>query len=433
MKNLFLLLLGIISIVVSCTKVENRSTAVTTSADISNAYYTNKFGYMSNQSYNNANPSTWPATAFSLDRVHSVAQASNLGVAYYRMQISQISWNQGGTNQKKYRDSSLKELVTAKNNLLKVLLNLNNQSDSAGGSKHDFPTGTDLTTYTAFVTNVLDSTNNQGANPYMVVVENEEDNASNFNITTWQQCVNYANELKAAKTVCDGRGIICTNGGLIARRLISATYYNNVTANPSNITAYKTWAYSVLPNNYYYGLIDTSAIPSGFTKYSASLTSQQISIEDTLLHLYDSIAHLAYVNIHWYEPQRAASWTEVLNNNKTPYQVISGRPATDSNKVVPGGISPVISMLGSKFPGATIISNEAGQINISSCLATSLCGLINSYFAIGVLYGGDSKNDPSYGAKSYYSNLSSTTYSRRITGDAVNFWITSGSAVSQCQ
>ena len=433
MKNLFLLLLGIISIVVSCTKVENHSSSLNASPNVSNAYYLNKFGYISNKSYNNATPSTWPTTAYSLDRVHSVLQAKNLGVAYYRMAMTQTLWNQGGTAQQTYRDSSLKEFITAQvTNGLKVVLNLNNETDPAPLTHNNFPTGTALTTYKNFVINVLDSCNKKGAYPYMVVVENEEDNANNFNLTTRQQCLDYANELAAAKTVCDGRSIICTNGGLIARRLIDATYYNAIASGTSTLTALKTWAYSVLPNNYYYGLIDTAAIPSGYTKYSASATSQQISIDDTLMHFYDSVAHLTYINIHWYEPQRAASWTEDKNNNQTPYVSLFGRPATDPDKAVPGGIAPVMQLLAGKFPGATIISNEVGQMNISTCLATSLCGLINTNFAFGVLYGGDSQNDPVYGAKSYYSNLSTATYSRRITGDAVNTWITSSGAITQC-
>ena len=363
--------------------------------------------------------------------LHPLTQAVNLGVAYYRMAIIQSTWDT--TNPKKYRDSSMLEFSTAIADGLQVIINLNNQPSIDG---KDFPTGTALTIYKNFVANVIDSCNHHGGHPYVVVVENEENNSVQFNDTTLTQCVSYAKEILAAKTICDTAGIICTNGGLIAHRLIQATYYNAVLTHPSSINTIKAWAYSVLPNNYYYGLTNTAigSVPSGYARVSPTKIQAQIAIDDTLMHLYDSIDHLTYINMHWYEPTRAAFWNPILNNNQSPYVVdpTVGGSATDSEAVVPGGISPVISLLSTKFPGKTIFSNEVGQVNLSSCLSTSLCDLIKNYLTIGVLYDGDNFSDPNYGAKSYYSNTSTTAYIRRGTGNAVNTYIGSGGTTPLC-
>jgi hypothetical protein len=166
-KNL--VTIGVILVLAACTKISERS-FINSSSSVDNSFYVNKFGAFPSKGFANSNPASWSGTQIGEDRIHSVAQANDLGVAYYRMSIIQASWY----SLPHYKDSSIAEFVAAAVTNpapLKVILNLNYEPPS--GPK-DFPTGANLTSYKTFVSNVLASCHAQGKYPYMVVVENEE-------------------------------------------------------------------------------------------------------------------------------------------------------------------------------------------------------------------------------------------------------------------
>ena len=210
----------------------------------------------------------------------------------------------------------------------------------------------------------------------------------------------YLNLLKAAIAVCAPRDIKVTNGGITNYLLTMLTWdwlkskYSLATAN--------NWASNVMAPNIY-NIVNNPA------------SASYLALGKYMINSYAALP-LSYVNIHWYEPLRAAQFNEQHLGN--PYFSIYN---IDSTKITADALDSCVSYLNASL-GKNVITNETGQVNNSTRLTISLLRKYFSYqssssnFPIVTWYDGD--GDGATDAKALHNGISKDSFSIRTTGNS---------------
>ena len=435
MKSILFLTMSLLIVLSSCKKQQFESQTAGLSSkgtvpSVSNSVAPNKWGTLVNKSAANENQSSWGTQVRLNTAAKRVAEANALGVTYYRMGLNATDWLDAA-NGTSYQNSKITEFQAAKSGNLVLILNILYQSTDNGAV--NFPSGTatassgQVYNYGTAVQDVLTKLSNIQYKPAFIVVENEEDNQNYYNIDVSGQIDQYKEEMKKAKSVCNAftwwnntTGVPVTNGGITARKCIYATYHYYTDVVPNTAVNWQSWAYSVLPMNYYYGLINgTPPTINGVqvNKESYMTIKSQIKTVDTLLDFYAGTLHLSYINMHWYEPVRARSWDPSKNGNISPYDAgtYGGLP---NDRVVQDGLKYASNFIKARTSNTPVMSNEIGQLTLIPCLTQSLLYTANNYLSYAVLYDGDD-DDYTYGAKAYHNTTATTSGTNVVTSSSL--------------
>lgn len=223
----------------------------------------------------------------------------------------------------------------------KILLNLNSDHVSAGGSKQASPFPTNMNSYKKSIESVLDK-----YVPEVAVIENEPANDGRYT----GPIENYFTELRTAIDVCHARNIKVTDGSLNVAMVCILVYQDYVNQGlQSKADDFADRALSSVHLRVAQG--------KGSATMNAKLEKCQ-----KMITAYKGMA-LDFVNIHWYEP---------MGDNNDP------------NKAAPGVAKEVADFL-TKQTGKPVLTNEFGQDNQSTSLITSMVNefrLANLAYAI---------------------------------------------------
>ena len=342
--------------------------------------------------------------------------ASALKVKYYRMGVTRDTWWQGINSTIQNTtvvNNFLNEYNDARVQGLDIILNILWKAQKKVGNAvalRDFPDQSKMPEYEMFLREVLEEIATHGNYepgnptttrisdwyPKLIVVENEEDNETYYNITDPSidptPLNNYIKELTTAITINmdytklepgnpnPNQPIILSNGGFTARMLKYLTYNYKININPQEG---RNWASTSMPPSDYNGLTNTtSKFPLAKKNPSYPDTRKKLRIGNYLLLNYKSIQKTLkpsgrkfYLNIHWYEPSFIGGWDE-LQDGGTPLNYFpTYYPGPD--KISPNALVDAISSLNDKYKNADgspvfpLLTNETGQLTTSGTLTTN--------------------------------------------------------------
>ncbi|MFT4156196.1 hypothetical protein [Parafilimonas sp.] len=272
------------------------------------------------------------------------------------------------------------------------------------GSQYAFA---DSTAYAAFVSEILDSIDNRSntgehMKPGIVVVENEETNASNYINTTQAALNKYLGMLRQAAIVCHNKSVKITNGGIVCF-LASALTWNWLKSTYDTSVA-NTWARKVFKQDFVDDL-------------NAGTYTSLINLGKYLVGKYALVNYLSYINIHWYEPVIARYWPE---DSTSPYD-----PPYNKNpdNLVAGALDSTIQYFNTAIPSLKLITNETGQLGYSQSLTNNMVNKYRSFYTNGgnfpivIWYDGDAdESEVISGAKALHNTISTTSYTLRNSG-----------------
>lgn len=356
-----------------------------------------QFGVLVNAAYANQNPGSGDTKSGLNDSLKLIID-SVYGAKNIRTEVNHDEWT--NTNS---RNKFLTFFKNLWNKGFAVALNI---KWNASGS--DTPVVfADSIQYANFVKEVLDSIDGRSdagkhMKPKIVVVENEESNASYYDNNSQAKLDRYLGMLRQAAVVCNSKSVLITNGGMVA-------FYGTILTWDWLKTKYgkpvaNTWAKTVLTAN-------------AVTALNLGAFNSQINLGKYLVNNYAQINNLSYINLHWYEPIIARYWPE---GGASPYDA----PYNNSkDSTIAGGLDSVVRYYNNTVPGLKLITNETGQLTYSSILTNNIVNMYKGFktnggnFSIAIWYDGDSDFDEVIsGSKALHNALTQTSYSLRSSG-----------------
>lgn len=349
------------------------------------------FGVLVNAAYPSQNRRATDTLSF-LSFEKKISLASFYGVKYVRMSITHDAWVTSNGSK-----AFVNNFVAASDAGFSILLNVNYHTH-AGKGPIAFADAKD---YAFFLNQVLNAiqAKNPMLKPALVVVENEETNTKYFKINSISDADKYLNILKGAIAVCAARDIKVTNGGITNYLLTMLTW--DWLNSKYGVTTANDWASNVMA-------------PSLYNIVKNPASASYLALGKYMISSYAALP-LSYVNIHWYEPLRAAQFNEQHLGN--PYFSIYN---IDSTKLTEGALDSCVNYVNAAL-GKNVITNETGQVNTSTSVTLLLLRKYFSYqssssnFPIVTWYDGD--GDGATDAKALHNGLPKDSFSIRTTGN----------------
>ncbi len=345
-----------------------------------------------------------------LRRDSAIACAKRMNSRYIRLNINKDLWDNGGEGKKSFLDYCL----ASRDANLGGVVNIN-YHESDFSTPEEFATPAE---YIPFLTEVLDSMNANRYRPYIIVVENEEFNPTQYQIDVstdenmYRDIQKYIDQLAAAVQTCnsyvwwDGKvGVDATNGGFLPRDMCYTVWkwLRDDKDEKALAEYFGTNAFSP----YQYDQIDKTVIP----RFADVRTKMNVYITEKMNEI-----PMKYVNYHWNEPSPMRGWSEDLEG---------GTPADfgiSPDSIAEGVLDLAMLYYHDRMPNKLLITNEMYIITYSIPLFTQVFNKMieHPYLANNIAIFYDADSGDFYRSKGFHNTFPGNgiqfSYSLRSTG-----------------
>ena len=251
--------------------------------------------------------------------------------------------------------------------------------------------------YKTWLKEVLDSLKKHGGNPNLVIIQNEETNATYAAQTDANNSL-YMQDLTEGSTLCYNHSIPVTNGGFTGRNLAYLTW--NWIKKHKGLDSAKAFGNLVFPPH-----IERKLEEGGIDSVATNLSLWEDKINE-----YKN-KHITYINMHWYEPAYLRGWWK--SDGTLPQEHLSG------------GLPKVMEYLHTKIPTIKyIISNELGQDTLSSCTTNDFINYLSSTtMPIMIWYDGDGDLNKQQARALRYTTSAGNFNGLTTAGNAFAAWM----------